>query len=199
MNVLAGRRVTVTDAYLPLGATPANLTIRPDAHVDRPVCATGRAVGVRLADGTVVEAGHVVLCAGVYGSPAILLRSGIGPSGETVDLPGVGANLADHPSLWVDFGHRGGGRDVPYLHTIVTFHSSGRPSSETPDLADTDFGADVVLNLDSLIRSESALHSAHGRDLRDGRGRRRVGQCSGMTPEFRPRPAAGRMPIMQSR
>jgi choline dehydrogenase len=168
MNVLAGRRVTVTDAYLPLGGTPANLSIRPEAHVDRLVFDGGRAVGVRLADGTVVEAGRVVLCAGVYGSPTILLRSGIGPNGETADLPGVGANLADHPSVWVDFGHRGGGRDIPYLHTIVTFHSSGRSSSETPDLmfwlgdpteADTDFGADVVL-LRPHSRGSVSLRSA---------------------------------------
>ena len=108
---------------------------------------------MRLADGTSVAAGHVVLCAGVYGSPSILLRSGIGPAGEIVDLPGVGANLADHPSLYVDFGYRGAGRAAPALHTIVTFHSSGRSRAETPDLMfwladpseEAEFGAEVVL------------------------------------------------------
>lgn len=154
MNVLAGRRVTTADAYLPLGGTPANLVIRVEAQVDRVVFDHGRAVAVRLADGTSVAAGHVVLCAGVYGSPAILLRSGIGPDGETADLPGVGANLVDHPSVYVDFGYDGAGRAVPALHTIVTFHSSGRSSGETPDLMlwladptdeETEFGAEVVL------------------------------------------------------
>jgi choline dehydrogenase len=154
MNVLGGRRVTTADAYLPLGATPPNLTIRADAHVDRVVFAGTKAVGVRLADGTMVEAGHVVLCAGVYGSPAILLRSGIGPEGPLADLPEVGANLVDHPSVYVDFGYQGSGRDAPALHTIATFHSSGRSSAETPDLMfwladptqeDTEFGAEVVL------------------------------------------------------
>src|SRR5204863_8302915 len=47
-----------------LGATPPNLTIRGDAQVDRVVFAGTEAVGVRLAGGTVVEAGHVALCAG---------------------------------------------------------------------------------------------------------------------------------------
>jgi choline dehydrogenase-like flavoprotein len=86
--------------------------------------------------------------------PAILLRSGIGPEGPLVRLPGVGANLVDHPSVYVDFGYEGVGRTAPALHTIATFHSSGRPSAEAPDLMfwladpieeDTEFGAEVVL------------------------------------------------------
>jgi choline dehydrogenase len=154
MNVLGGRRVTTADAYLPLGATPPNLTVRGDEQVDRVLFARTEAVGVQLVDGTMVEAGRVVLCAGVYGSPAILLRSGVGPEGNVADLPGVGANLVDHPSVYVDFGYQGSGRAAPALHTIATFHSSGRSSAETPDLMfwvadpteeDTEFGAEVVL------------------------------------------------------
>ncbi len=95
MNVRGGRRVTTADAYLPPGETPSNLTIRADSPVDCVIFAGTTAVGVRLADGTVVEGGRIVLCAGVYGSPAILLRSGIGRQGDRVDLPGVGKNLVD--------------------------------------------------------------------------------------------------------
>jgi choline dehydrogenase-like flavoprotein len=127
MNVLGGRRVTTADAYLPSGATPPNLTIRAEALVDRVVFDGVQGVGVRLADGTAVEAGHVVLCAGVYGSPAILLRSGI-------DLPGVGANLVDHPAVYLDCGYAGAMRDAPILHAIATWHSDGRSPEETPDL-----------------------------------------------------------------
>jgi choline dehydrogenase len=112
------------------------------------------AVGVRLAGGSTVDAGHVVLCAGVYGSPVILLRSGIGPDGPFVPLPGVGANLVDHPSVYVDFGYRDAGRGEPALHTIATFHSSGRQRGQAPDLMlwladpiedEPEFGAEVVL------------------------------------------------------
>ena len=154
MNVVGGRRVTTADAYLPPGATPPNLTIRADAQVDRIIFDRVQSVGVQLADGTTVEAGRIVLCAGVYGSPAILLRSEIGPEGRVVDLSGVGANLVDHPSFYVDFAYRGVGRAVPALHTIATFHSSGRASEEAPDLMfwvadpteeDTEFGAEIVL------------------------------------------------------
>lgn len=58
-----------------------------------------------------VEAGRVVLAAGTYGSPAILLRSGIGEPAAlkhlgiatTHELPGVGKNLHDHSSITISF------------------------------------------------------------------------------------------------
>jgi choline dehydrogenase-like flavoprotein len=54
-----------------------------------------------------IRAKRFVLCAGVYGSPAILLRSGVGPAKQLtklhipihVELPGVGKNLHDHPGV----------------------------------------------------------------------------------------------------
>jgi choline dehydrogenase len=81
-----------------------NLIIRGGSRVDRILWDGARARGVRLADGEVFEAGQVVLCAGAYGSPPILLRSGVGPQqhlrelgiGIVADLP-VGERLADHP------------------------------------------------------------------------------------------------------
>jgi choline dehydrogenase len=72
----------------------------------------GRAQGV-LASGPLgpieVRADLVVLAGGTYGSPAVLLRSGIGPADELraigvtpeVDLSGVGRNLHDHPAFEV--------------------------------------------------------------------------------------------------
>jgi choline dehydrogenase len=138
-----GARVTTADAYLPLGATPSNLTIRPDTHVAEVLFdEADRATGVRLLDGEVVEAGWIVLCAGVYGSPAILMRSGIGPPDHLrsagvevqVALPGVGANLADHPAMDIDCGYRGPARPAPVLHHIATFHSAATPADQAPDL-----------------------------------------------------------------
>ena len=106
-------------------------------------CSTARApAGVRLLDGAVIEAGWVVVCAGTYGSPAILMRSGIGPAEHLrsvaipvrLDLPGVGANLADHGGVDIDCGYRGPARTAPILHLIATFHSSAAASDEAPDL-----------------------------------------------------------------
>jgi len=56
-----------------------------------------------------MEAETVILAAGAYGSPPVLLRSGIGPADElralgidvVADVPGVGRELADHPCVHV--------------------------------------------------------------------------------------------------
>ena len=138
-----GARVSTADAYLPLGATPPNLTIRADAHVAEVIFNDTRAAGVKLVDGTVCAARSVVLAAGAYGSPAILMRSGIGPAEHLAslgipvraELPGVGGNLVDHAGVDIDCGYRGPARDAPILHLLGTFHSSGASSDEAPDLA----------------------------------------------------------------
>jgi choline dehydrogenase len=142
MSSRDGTRVTTADAYLPLGETPRNLTIRPYAEVADVVFDRTRARAVRLLDGSVIEAGWVVLCAGTYGTPSILMRSGVGPAEHLrsvgvpvrVDLPGVGANVADHSGVDIDCGYRGPARDAPILHLAATFHSAAASSAEAPDL-----------------------------------------------------------------
>jgi choline dehydrogenase len=77
--------------------------------------------------GEVVTAGRVVLAAGTYGSPAILLRSGIGPAGQlaplgiavAADLPGMGGNLINHPLVAVDLPTRPGAT-CPGFQTMAT-------------------------------------------------------------------------------
>ena len=94
------------------------LLVSGDAPVERVLIRAGRVVGVAVREGqrlAEIGASRVVLCAGAYGSPAILLRSGIGPAGELIavgvqpalDLPGVGRNLHDQPC--VDVGYEGTG------------------------------------------------------------------------------------------
>jgi choline dehydrogenase len=98
--------------------------------------------GVRLLDGRTIEADRLVVCAGTYGSPPLLMRSGIGPAdhlGEhgipvRVDLPGVGANLGDHPAADLDWGYVGPSRMTPLLHSVATFHSRDATADQPPDL-----------------------------------------------------------------
>jgi choline dehydrogenase len=99
-------------AYLDPARGRPNLRIVADALADRVVVDRGRARGVVVhtpAGTGVIEAGTIVLASGAYGSPAILLRSGIGPADElralgidvVADLDGVGRNLVDHPAVHV--------------------------------------------------------------------------------------------------
>jgi choline dehydrogenase len=109
-NSPEGIRWNAAFAYLDPVRGQASLDVRGDTLVDRVLMSHGRAVGVRaIGPGGPFETGAdvVVLSAGTYGSPAILLRSGIGPAEDlrslgitpVMDVPGVGTNLHDHPRL----------------------------------------------------------------------------------------------------
>lgn len=111
MNITTdGQRISVAAAYLDAVRGSTNLTILPDALVEKVIFAGSRATGVRLiADGQprIVHSDRVTLCAGTYGTPAILQRSGVGPAellgalgvAVVADRPGVGAHLADHSQV----------------------------------------------------------------------------------------------------
>jgi len=81
-----------------------NLKISGDVLVDRVLFDGHRATGVVTAGGAEIPAGEVILSAGSYGTPAILLRSGVGPAADlanlgidvVADLP-VGQHLQDQP------------------------------------------------------------------------------------------------------
>jgi choline dehydrogenase-like flavoprotein len=100
-----GERCSAAAAYLHPVMGRANLTVITGAQVDRVTLDGGRATGILLASGRHIRARReVVLAAGAFGSPVILLRSGIGPEDELRThgipvvhaLPGVGMNLQDH-------------------------------------------------------------------------------------------------------
>lgn len=114
-----GRRASVNDVYLEPARGRANLAVRGESLVDRVLLHGRRAVGVRLADGTEVEAGTVVVSAGAIHSPAVLLRSGI-------QREAIGANLHDHPALAIAIRLRPEHVGDPLLPpiTVVARHSS---------------------------------------------------------------------------
>ena len=110
MNRSGNLRVSTATGYLAPARHRLNLSIRGRAHVHRILFEGTRACGVEVeVDGVLqtVRAGEVVLSAGALHSPAILMRSGVGPAphlrdlGIPVvhDLPGVGQNLKEHPSV----------------------------------------------------------------------------------------------------
>lgn len=105
----SGRRWSTADGYLRPALERPGLTVATGALVERVVVEHGRAVAVRYRHrGQVVEARadrEVIVSAGAVNTPQVLKLSGIGPAAELrehgievhADLPGVGANLMDHP------------------------------------------------------------------------------------------------------
>jgi choline dehydrogenase len=97
VNAVGTVRWNAAFAYLDEARPRPNLTILADALVDRVRLEGAHATGASTAAGE-LEADTVVLAAGAYGSPAILLRSGITPE---AGLP-IGQGLSDH--VGVGFG-----------------------------------------------------------------------------------------------
>ncbi len=112
VNQKRGRRWSAATAFLkPVLATRSNLQLQTGALVHRVVMAEGRATGVEYEIGgqtlTATATCEVIVSAGAVASPAILMRSGIGPGADLArhgievmrDAPSVGANLQDHLQL----------------------------------------------------------------------------------------------------
>jgi 5-(hydroxymethyl)furfural/furfural oxidase len=139
----------------------SNLTIITECLVERVLFKSRQAVGARITqkDGSSrdVLAREVIVCAGAIHSPALLLRSGIGPADELVQLgifvvadrPGVGGNLMEHPSIAVSALLNKAGRtafvDEHHEQAIVRF------SSNLPDT--------VPCDMHGAILSRSGWHS----------------------------------------
>lgn len=106
-NLVGAERQSSATAYLDPARERPNLAILAGTRVNRLVLSGARVTGVEVQAGPlreVIEADEVVLSAGVYHSPQILLLSGIGPAavieglgGRLVQrLDGVGENYQDH-------------------------------------------------------------------------------------------------------
>ena len=118
----AGERWSAARAYLQPALGRPNLTVLTGAHAQRVLFEGRRAVGVEYRRGgrfkRVRAAAEVLLTAGAFQSPQLLLLSGIGPGAElrrhgigvVQDLPGVGRNLQDH--LDYTLIHRTGSGEV---------------------------------------------------------------------------------------
>ncbi len=109
-----GMRCSAAVGYLHPVLGRSNLTLVTGAHVTRLLLEGTRAVGVEIdRDNQLSEVRaerEVILSAGAYQSPQILLLSGVGPS-EDLELVGiptvhelpVGQGLQDHPSTWITY------------------------------------------------------------------------------------------------
>lgn len=110
-----GKRFSAYDAYLKPALQNRSLSVVSRALVTRLLLEQRRCVGVRVrtyeGEREFRARRGVVLAAGAFGSPQILMLSGIGPAEHLrahgvpvlLDLPGVGAGLQDHPTIALNF------------------------------------------------------------------------------------------------
>lgn len=108
-----GRRVSTASAYLRPAMGRRNLDVMTRTRVRRIQLEGKRATGVEIQTengvGTLRVGKEVVLSAGAYHSPHLLLASGVGDEASLKSsgvipvhhLPAVGRNLQDHPSAWI--------------------------------------------------------------------------------------------------
>ena len=175
-------RISTALAYLQPARARPNLTVRARTLVNRVCFERNRAVGVELADGEIVRGESVALCAGALGTPAILLRSGIGPRAHVeslgiaprLDAPGVGARLYDHPSVPIYLRPRSGecviGRD-PRFQVVATLASDAAGDARDLQLVMTthlDISGSAALltaagvSVVAVLRAALMLPRSHG-------------------------------------
>lgn len=109
-TVSKGIRQSAAIAYL--AHKPRNLTILTHRQIAKIVMDGTRAVGVETLDGSVIRAEReVIVCQGAFGTPQLLMLSGIGPADHlldhgikpVIDAPDVGSNLADHVDVSIQY------------------------------------------------------------------------------------------------
>jgi len=127
LNIGRGRRASSAVAYLRPALSRANLTVITDALATGVMLEGRRAVGIEYErDGQRAEARaerEVILSAGAFNSPHLLMLSGIGPADRlrqhgikvALELPGVGANLQDHVYTFVAYARKTPGPFVGVL------------------------------------------------------------------------------------
>jgi choline dehydrogenase len=146
LNIVDGARQSAAAAYLgPIRRRPG-LTIETGALALRVLLDGDRCVGVEYAvDGRtrrVRATEEVVLSAGAVGSPKLLMLSGLGPErhlrelgiGVVEDLPGVGANLHDHPLAGITYEARRPVEPGANQHGEVSALQRTGPDVDEPDL-----------------------------------------------------------------
>jgi 4-pyridoxate dehydrogenase len=121
-TIRQGRRVGNADAFLYPAIQRGNVRLQVDTLVQRIIIEAGKARGVEYVRNGKLErvfaTSEVIVSAGTFNSPQLLMLSGIGPADHLravgiepmVDLPGVGENLWDHPMIVTRWERKGTGQ-----------------------------------------------------------------------------------------
>ncbi|MBA7848138.1 GMC family oxidoreductase N-terminal domain-containing protein [Klebsiella sp. RHBSTW-00465] len=144
MNVINGVRVNTAMAWLTWEVRQRpNLTIAHGVLVNKLKFAEQQASAVQLASGEFIFGQQIILCAGAYGSAAILLRSGVGPRNHLKEMEirvikdaPVGERLRDHAFYWMNFAGKAELKDQqhPVVAAQLWTHSSFAESPREMDI-----------------------------------------------------------------
>ncbi len=187
-----GERCSSADAFLRPVMQRKNLTVLTGARAGGILISQGHAVGVRYfrhREWNEALATHeIILCAGVFQSPQLLMLSGIGPPRELQahnipvahDLPGVGANLQDHVDYVMTYRTRAGSETLGVSATggraimnAIRQWRKDRTGKLTSPIAEAGAFLKSSIGLDT---PDLQLHFApgivenHGRRMRGGHG-----------------------------
>jgi choline dehydrogenase-like flavoprotein len=171
-----GYRTTAAD-YITKDYKRSNVTVRCHSTVDKVILENDehgnlKATAVEYVDddgnrSKVLSNKEVIITAGTYASPAILLRSGIGSKSDleklnipvNVDLPGVGKNLQDHQLIFIyyELNQDGLTDDARVNHDPNAFENGTKEWKEkkTGWLATFPFGSFGFARLDDRLNAES--------------------------------------------
>ncbi|KAL2218091.1 putative GMC oxidoreductase [Thermoascus aurantiacus ATCC 26904] len=189
-TVYKGIRTTGAD-FITKDRERENITLKTETTVDRVILERDSANGLK-AKGVVVVGRdgtqqtfyakkEIVISGGAYCSPAILLRSGIGPKEDLeklgipcqVDLPGVGKNLLDHLIVFIFYE-----TDKPGLtNDYLVYHGDALAKSyqewkehKTGFLSTFPFGAFAFARLDDRLKDSELWQKAPREPGRDPMG-----------------------------
>lgn len=157
-----GRRCSAAVAHLRPALKRSNVTLVTDAMVNRILVEGNRATGIEFEHKgqtcDVRVSKEVILSGGSINSPQLMMVSGIGPADHirahdikvAVDLPGVGQNLQDHPTVHIQYACR----------EPVSIHKVANPLHKVAagvqwGLARTGVAASSIWEAGGLIRSNA--------------------------------------------
>lgn len=168
-NTREGLRISTAVAYLMPARTRPNLKVRGGHTVLRILFDGRRAVGVEMqgpGGPQRIDADRVTLCAGALGTPALLMRSGVGPAALSrqigvpvvADLPGVGQHLQDHAAVMIWMAPHGPCDGTQPMHQVMARLSSGWGGTDLALLMLGGFPTAELPPLGAML----GTHHAHG-------------------------------------
>jgi choline dehydrogenase len=172
-----GVRCSSSDAFLKPALRSQNLTVVTKAQVRRILFDGKRATGVEYKEGGKIRFANatreIVLTAGAFVSPKILMLSGIGPGEHLkqhgievkVDLPGVGSNLQDHNEVFLcsstkgPFGYFGEDKGFKAFRNLLNYmafkggpiSSNGGETMAFVNLDDPEAEADIQIYMLAIM------------------------------------------------